>query len=233
MERHGANHRLGVTLNHLAAASPDARPADLKGTPPKGAGPAPEVFALELPGARDVALSREEIAHFKEHGWIVKKRLIDPSELAPIRDCIWPAAAELGMPFTRGDPSTFTLPKDHGLFPETEPKHTFNDGAGIANFFGGGTGGWTWRHYTPCADDWFLGLTARPPKVRAVAAQFLGEPLRPSYRCRGIYAILPQPKAEGAVEDGSGLGPHTDGVASQLNLMIYCDDCAPGGGGFT
>ena len=52
-------------------------------------------------------------------------------------------------------------------------------------------------------------------------------------RCRGIYAILPQPKAEGAVEDGSGLGPHTDGVASQLNLMIYCDDCAPGGGGFT
>ena len=94
MERHGANRRLGVTLNHLAAAT-DARPADLKGTPPKGPGPAPEVFALELPGAWDVALSREEIAHFKEHGWIVKKRLIDPSELAPIRDCIWPAAVEL------------------------------------------------------------------------------------------------------------------------------------------
>ena len=41
--------------------------------------------------------------------------------LAPIRDCIWPAAASLGMPFVRDDPSSFTLPKDHGLFPKTAP----------------------------------------------------------------------------------------------------------------
>jgi hypothetical protein len=69
--------------------------------------------------------------------------------------------------------------------------------------------------------------------VRAVVEQFIGAPLRPSYRTRGIYAIFPQAKPDEPTVDGAGLGPHTDGVASQINLMIYCDDCAPGGGGFT
>ena len=208
----------------------------MKGTPPKGPGPAPVVFETELPGCRDVSLSPEEVAHFKEYGWIVKKRLIDPADLAPIRDCIWPAAAALGLPIDRHDPSSFTLPPDHGLFPPTEPKHTFNGGAGIPDFFGGGSSGWTWRHYSPCVEDWFLALTARHPKVREVATQFIG-PLRESYRCRGVYAVFPQPappeQQEAVAVDGSGLGPHTDGVASQLNAMIYADDCAPGGGGFT
>jgi hypothetical protein len=89
--------RLRVALNHLtsgcaATTAPIASKANLKGTPPKGPGPAPVVFDKELPGCRGVDLSPEEIEHFKEHGWIVKKGLIDRAALAPIRDCIWPAA---------------------------------------------------------------------------------------------------------------------------------------------
>jgi hypothetical protein len=237
--------RLKLTSTHLQVPSTHCWPAAATSAPgasidsenvkkksKKSEGPpTPIVFDKELPGCRDVALSPEEIAHFKEFGWIVKKRLIDPDELAPVRDCIWPAAAELGLPFDRDDPTTFTLPKDHGLFPPTDPKHTFNGGAGIPNFFGGGSGGWTWRHYSPCTEDWFLERTARHPRVREVATQFLG-PLRPSYRCRGVYAVFPKLVADGpsAPVDGSGLGPHTDGVASALNCMIYADDCAPGGG---
>jgi hypothetical protein len=121
--------------------------------PANPAGHPPVVFDAVLPGCDDITLSPAEIDHFKEFGWIVKKSLIDPAELAPIRDCIWPAAEALGLPFDRSDPSSFTLPKDHGLFPLTEPKHTYNGGAGIDNFFGS-TGGWVWRHYTPTAEEW-------------------------------------------------------------------------------
>ena len=73
-----APRRLRVALNHLtsgcaATTAPIASKANLKGTPPKGPGPAPVVFDKELPGCRGVDLSPEEIEHFKEHGWIVKK----------------------------------------------------------------------------------------------------------------------------------------------------------------
>ncbi len=157
-----AQRRLKLTSTHLQVPSsrtslhvhcwpaPSGAAADSKDINHKSKGPlAPIVFDKELPGCRDVALSREEIAHFKEFGWIVKKRLIDPDELEPVRNCIWPAAAELGLPFDRDDPTTFTLPNDHGLFPPTEPKHTFNGGKGIPNFFGGGSGGHTWRYVLP------------------------------------------------------------------------------------
>jgi hypothetical protein len=189
-----------------------------------------QVYDLELPGCRDVQLSPEEIEHFKTNGFIVKKGLIDPADLERVVDSVWSAAAELGFPFDRNDPATYTLPKDHGLFPKTEPKHTYNDGAGIPNYFGGSLSGWTWRHYTPVTQDWFLECTARHPNMQAVVRQFLGNNVRPSRRCRGLYLVFPQPREQ---EHAPTLSPHTDGIASQLNCMIYAADCPPDGGGFT
>ena len=188
------------------------------------------VYDQELPGCRDVELSPEEVEHFKTNGFIVKKGLIEPAKLERVADCAWAAADELGFPFDRNDPSTFTLPKDHGTFPETEPKHTYNDGAGIPNYFGGSTSGWTWRHYVPCAEDWFLERTARHPHMQAVVKQFLGSNVRPSQRCRGLYLVFPQPGDPDSVGKLSG---HTDGTVGQLNCMIYAADCPPNGGGFT
>jgi len=195
----------------------------------KGALPS-RVYDLELPGCREVTLSPEEIEHFKTNGFIVKKGLIDPSELERVADSVWEAAKLLGFPFDRNDPATFTLPKGHDLFPMTEPKHTYNNGSGIPNYFGGKTSGWTWRHYTPCTEDWFLDSTARHPNVQAVVQQLIGKNVRPSQRCRGLYVVFPQQN------DGDSMAPltgHTDGTASQLNCMIYAADCPPNGGGFT
>ena len=188
------------------------------------------VYDLELPGCREVTLSAEEIDHFKTNGFIVKKGLIDPSELERVADSVWAAAAELGFPFDRNDPATYTLPKDHNLFPETEAKHTYHDGAGIPNYFGGKTSGWTWRHYTPCTEDWFLERTAKHSNVQAVVRQLIGDNVRPTKRCRGLYVVLPQERDDSAKV---GLTGHTDGIASQLNCMIYAADCPPNGGGFT
>ncbi|MBS14759.1 MAG: hypothetical protein CME19_24635 [Gemmatimonadetes bacterium] len=188
------------------------------------------VYAQELPGCREVGLSRGEIEHFKTNGFIVKKGLLDSSELGRIVECAWEAAEDLGFPFDRNDPSTYTLPKDHGLFPDTEPKHIYNDGAGIANYFGGSNSGWTWRHYVPCTEDWLLERTARHPNMQSVVSQFLGDNVRPSKRCRGLYLLLPKPGDGDSVGKLSG---HTDGTASQLNCMIYAADCPPSGGGFT
>ena len=108
------------TTSASAAPAAAAAPA-----PARAVVAAPVVFTTELPGCRDTVLSPEEILHFKEHGWIVKKSLIPSEVLAPIRDCIWPAAAALGIPIDRDDSATFTLPNDHGLFPATEPKERY------------------------------------------------------------------------------------------------------------
>ncbi len=77
-------------------------------TPPAAAaGPLPaRVYDLNLPGCREVQLSQEEVEHFLTSGFIVKKGLIDPSELERVVDCVWSAAAELGFPFDRNDPAT-------------------------------------------------------------------------------------------------------------------------------
>ncbi len=201
-------------------------------TPPAaGTGSLPSrVYDLELPGCREVQLSPEEVEHFKTNGFIVKKGLIDPLDLKRVADCVWSAAAELGLPFDRNDPATYMLPKDHGLFPQTEPKCTYHDGAGIPNYFGATTGGWTWRHYTPCTEDWFLQRTARHANVQNVVQQLIGSNLRPSRRCRGLYVVFPR---SSDTEPVTGLSAHTDGTASQLNCMIYAADCPPHGGGFT
>ena len=190
----------------------------------------PRVYDQELPGCREVPLSPEEIEHFKEHGFIVKRGLIDPADLERVADCVWSAADKLGFPFDRNDPATYTLAKEHGLFPQTEPKHTYHDGAGIPNYFAGKSGGWTWRHYTPCTEDWFLERTARHANVQGVVQQLIGTNVRPSQRCRGFYVVFPRASDTDPV---GGLSAHTDGVASQLNCMIYAADCPPQGGGFT
>ncbi|MBK35166.1 MAG: hypothetical protein CME26_06500 [Gemmatimonadetes bacterium] len=211
-------------MNDTSKPTPDSPPA-----PAAAPGPLlPRVYDLELPGCREAQLSPEEVDHFKTNGFIVKKGLIDPFELERVADSVWSAAAQLRFPLDRNDPATYTLPKDHGLFPETEPKHTYHDGAGIPNYFGGKTGGWTWRHYAPCTEDWFLERTARHANVQAVVRQLIGENVRPSERCRGLYVVFPQ-----SSDLDGGLSMHTDGIASQLNCMIYAAACPPGGGGFT
>lgn len=175
-------------------------------------------------------ISSEEIEHFKENGFIVKRGLIDSSVLNQINDCVWEAAKELRLPFYRNNPDSYTLPKNHGLFPQTEPKSTYHNGLGIPNYFNGSSNGWTWRHYTPCTENWFLKHTAQHPNVQKVAHQLIGNRIRPSNRCRGLYVVFPEVTNK---DTGLSLSPHTDGTASQLNCMIYAADCPPGGGGFT
>ena len=81
------------TLRALAAhvqPSPAAKAQALTAEPPmllkdsKGRGALPSVpYTDELPGARDVEVSPEEVAFFKEQGFLVKRGLLDGDALCP------------------------------------------------------------------------------------------------------------------------------------------------------
>ena len=66
--------------------------------------------------------------------------------------------------------------------------------------------------------------------MQEVVRQFIGNKVKPSNRCRGLYIIFPKLNPKDSVFE---LSPHTDGTAGQLNCMIYAAECPPGGGGFT
>lgn len=193
----------------------------------------------DLPGCKDQDLSPEEAASFREHGFLMKRGLIDPAKLTRIQDYAWSKAP----PCLSRDPSSWATAADYWPNDPTEPygRLVKQSGAGwdgswklrtkgdrltytldgIAQFNGVGT------------EAWLLDLTANHPAVRAVARQLVGAPLRDSYRVRGIYSVFPK---EPLPEDGEGkmlAGAHTDGHAGQLSAMVFVSDVPWGCGGFT
>ena len=86
--RTSAPTRLRVVARHLtnlappaaATPTPAARCAARVSTWPLGD---PLVYSESVPGEGAPGLSREEAAHFKEHGFIVKRGLLARAALAP------------------------------------------------------------------------------------------------------------------------------------------------------
>ena len=62
-------------------------------------------------------------------------------------------------------------------------------------------------------ENWLLALTANHPNVQRVVEQFIGTPVRPTKRNRGIYGIAPL-----AEDEPKRLGPHVDPIEGQLSL---------------
>ena len=92
-------------LRALAAhvqPSPAAKAQALTAEPPmllkdsKGRGALPSVpYTDELPGARDVEVSPEEVAFFKEQGFLVKRGLLDGDALCAPTPCPAPTPPHL------------------------------------------------------------------------------------------------------------------------------------------
>ena len=69
---------------------------------------------------------------------------------------------------------------------------------------------------------------ANHPTMITMAQAFLGKPVEPPRRVRGIYAIFPKPP------DGPAkYGPHADYMAAHLAAMVVVDDMPERTGGFT
>ena len=115
--------RLAAQLRHRAPAAaaaatvPPASDPDQAGlvggaVRPEG-GPLPLLRADDPPGADALGLSPEEIAQFRELGYVVKRGLIPEADLAPFLDMWWeqPPVRAAGM--TPDNPESWVLPGRH------------------------------------------------------------------------------------------------------------------------
>lgn len=162
-------------------------------------------------------LTAAEIEFFKSEGYLVKRGVIDDSELfGQVIDHLWNHVPRQIL--VRDDPETW-LDAPHRKW--TEQDH---EEVGLLHL-----GNWKMRSRGRIGTESFMvdGI-ANHPAMLTLVRQFLGENLKPVGRVRGIYAVLPKPlRAKGS------LGPHSDYAAGQLGAMVVADHMPPGAGGFT
>ena len=186
--------------------------------------------------ARDgMTVSAEEIGFFVDHGFLVKKRLIDSTAVEAALAKTWtylrdrvPMAEGARAP-SPGDAATWASPQ-WAPMPPADQTGPYQGRQRVVY------AGHTVKLHDLGSADFLVDLVPNHPKVRALAQAILGEDLKPSERTRGVYAVFP--KAGDVDADDPGrltrpLGPHTDQVCQQLNACAYLDDVPPRNGGFT
>ncbi|MDA0790727.1 MAG: phytanoyl-CoA dioxygenase family protein [Proteobacteria bacterium] len=192
------------------------------------------VFQMPSLTRKGQALSQQETDFFLENGFLIKERLIEPGLLDGALDRVWqhqlaavPVAPDADWRLRREDAGTWVNPRWAPQPPH--PDHGYHQGRQPVEYVGRMV-----KLHDIGTAPWLLDLLPRNPVVRKIAKQMLGENLRNTRCCRGVYAIFPTRS-----EPGSGaselprLGPHIDQVCQQLNVCAYLDDVPPRNGGFT
>ena len=165
------------------------------------------------------SLSAGEIAHFKTHGFIVKRRLIDDDEaFAQIAEHLW-ANVPRGV-LQRNDPASW--------IDAPEAQWTEADVEQVGRLVHS-----NWKMRSPGAagigtEPFLVDRIARHPNMLAVARAFLGAPIKPPGRVRGIYAVFPKPPSA-----PGRLGPHADYMAAQFSAMVLVHEVPARCGAFT
>lgn len=154
-------------------------------------------------------LSEEEVTFFKEHGYVIKRGLLDPALMLQAREALWAGAP---AKLKRDDPTSWI-----GPFEELS-----DDPNSVRR-------GYSWKYRAPGSDEWMKELLPLNPNVRAIAEQLLGVGnLQPPERLRGIYCMLP----EGDLPEHP-YHFHIDQHPFHLGAVAYIDKVEPNGGGFS
>ena len=180
-------------------------------------------------------VSEAEMDFFCQHGFLVKKALLDPDKLKLALDRIWthllakvPVKPGSAWTLSRDDKQTWKDPEwaempPHPVDGPFQGRHPIEHMRRIVKLHDLGS------------ENYILDLLPNDPHVREVAETILSRDLRAITRVRGVYMVFPsEPLSEGKLEDqGRFLGPHTDQVCQQLNACGYLEDVNPRNGGFT
>ena len=164
-------------------------------------------------------LNAAEVAHFKEQGFIVKRRLIDDEEaFEQTIDYLWNNVPRGIM--KADDPDTW-LDSPHEKWTEEDIPRV---GRLIHD-------NWKMRSPGPKGigtESFLVDRIANHPNMIATVRAFFDAPIKPPRRVRGIYAVLPKPSSR-----PGRLGPHADYMAAELSAMVLLHEILPRSGGFT
>lgn len=161
-------------------------------------------------------LSEAEVAFFKEHGYLVKRGLLnEPETFERIVDHVWENVPR-GL-VKRDDPQTW--------IDAPQGEWTAEDAENLGPFR---RGSWKMRSRTIGTQSFFVDKIANHPRMRELVSKFIGEPVKFANRVRGVYCIFPK-----SPDREAKLGPHGDHTGAQLSAMVFVDTVPPHCGGFT
>ena len=164
----------------------------------------------------DATLSEDEVAFFKEHGYLVKRGLLnEPEAFKQIVDYVWEQVPRELV--KRDDPSTW--------IDAPQGEWTGEDAENLGPFR---RGSWKLRSRTFGTEPVFVDKIANHPRMRQVVSRFIGEPVRFADRVRGVYCIFPK-----SPDREARLGPHGDHTGAQMSAMVFVETVPPHCGGFT
>ena len=176
----------------------------------------PIPYEDSLDGSDQIKLSRQEIAYFKSQGFIIKRGLIDEREgFDRLVDYYWEHVPTYFM--DRDDTTTWFMPSDKKL--------TVEDSRSLGRISAAGL-----KFQSPArfgTESFVLALSANHPKVQRVVEQFIGSPVRPAKRVRGLYGVFPTPTGSPIK-----LSPHADIIPSDICAMVIVTETPPRCGGF-
>ena len=205
-------------------------------------------------------LSAEEIAHFKEWGFVVKRNYLSQELCAKARDWVWEnsesAATSIGRsgkPMDRNDRDTWVGPFTPDEKVVEHQKELWEGGNAEMEYLNSNR--WIVHQFGSAKE--FIDVL--PRRMMPVAEQLLGQPcVKPVvgaptnavnwgwergggvHGC-GMYATVPMIEGEGEgcqkrvgtnAAGGLQLGLHVDGLACSLGCVGYIDDVPEDGGGF-
>lgn len=176
----------------------------------------PVPYEDRLVGSDQVELSHQEIAHFKSQGFIVKRGLIDDQKgFDRLVDYYWEHMPAYFM--DRDDSMTWFMRADKKLTVEDSQFLGRTSSAGL-------------KFQSPTrfgTEPYVLALSASHPNVRRVVEQFIGKPVRPTKRVRGLYGVSPTPTGI-----PMRLSPHADVIPADISAMVIVTETPPRCGGF-
>tara|TARA_A100001037_G_C15088081_1_gene607678 strand:+ start:172 stop:1287 length:1116 start_codon:yes stop_codon:yes gene_type:complete len=178
--------------------------------------PEPDVFHDPISFDCNATVNPSEAAHFKEHGFIVKRGLIRDAEVfVQIEDHMWNNVPRGLM--RRDDPNSWI---------DTPGQcWTERDSLEVGMLL---EGNWKMRSKEGIGTEPFLiGKIANHPNMRSIARILMGGTPALSRRVRGIYSVFPsRPGSVGRYR------PHADYMAAHLSAMVISSEINPRGGGF-
>ena len=156
-------------------------------------------------------LTDDELARFKNEGYLVKRGIIDHDYCAKARERLWDDPAPS---MSKDDPESWIGP----FKPEEECDEPSNFKRGFR-----------WQYRKVGKEAWMPEGLSHHPYVQSVVTQLLGEGrFNQPKGVRGIYCTLPY----GDV-DRKPRHVHIDEGPSTLGVVCYVDRVDPEGGGFT
>lgn len=213
--------------------------------------PIPTTRDLDPPGADKLGLTPEEVASFREKGYIIKRGLIPEADLKPFQDFWWEQPPVVEAFVKKEDPGSWIAPGKHwptpenrwgldknwmgkhnwpGLDQEERPFAALGERVGrLPHKLTHDISNDVWRWHGIGHDPGFVNATSNHPNTLYMIEALLGGPVKRPVRNRGVYSVFPLasggPKAK--------LGPHHDGLPTEIIGVTLLEEVKPRSGGFT